>query len=214
MPSLREAARENDFVKLVGLPIAFVVVFALLSGDVVSTFVRAGVLIVFAVTVTGVRTLVDAFEYPDALKTVGLGVAFLSVSAYWFFGSVAHGPDLLVAALTALGAVYVLIGALQYRAGSEDESGVEPVGDESGDEEPLTARVRRTVADAVRDERRTTRELAADLDLTQARVEGALTLLEQQGRVYRQGGVYHPNDATRSGESSDELETSVTNSVE
>ncbi len=194
MSSLREAARENDLVRNVGLAVAFAAVFSLLSGDPPTDFVRLSALIVLVVIVTGIGTLVDAFDYPRAFKTVGLGAGFLSVSAYWLLVSV-EGPDVLSWFVTVLGAVYVLLGAVKYRTGSDDGSATgssaagETVRDE--DDAALNARVRHTIADAVRDEPRTVPQLADDLDLTESRVEGALTLLEYQGRVRRKSGVYH-----------------------
>ncbi len=197
MPSLREAARENRTVRKVALPLAFWISVAVFT-DMSYTTVAPVIVLFIGIECGG--TIVDAYGYPRAVLGIPIGLVCILVSLYSFFGvaDVVDGGSGLVAALFAVGGAWLVLDGFQtYRRDGRDprpSTAEEYLDVNDRSEQLLRFQSSTAVARAIRDEPRTVPQLADDLDLTESRVEGALTVLEERNHVYREDDVYRANE--------------------
>lgn len=193
MVSLRDAVRENHGLRQLVLFLAFAGCFSLWTDSSIREF--APIIAILLFLIIG-ETTIDAYDLPNGVIGIPIGLMFMIVPIAGFVTETAMSIYLVVSLSTitgCLGLWFVFDGIQQYRYRERDErsDSIEDFVTDDMSDMMLRFHIWGTVGRAVRDEPRTVSELAADLDLTESRVERALSILGEKDMVYRSGDTYH-----------------------
>lgn len=196
MVSLRNAVRENDGFRQIVLLLVFASCVALWLD--ISPGELAPILVIPLFLGIG-ETVVDAYDLPRGVTGIPIGLLLIIAP---LFVSLIETNTITSSVLTLytitglLGMWFVFDGIQQYRywTRGEQSGSIERFLTDDRNEMMLRFQVSGTVAHAVRDEPRTVSELAEDLDLTESRVERALSMLIEQDMIYRTDDTYHASE--------------------
>lgn len=194
MVSLHNAVSENDGLRQIVLLFAFVGCFVLWSNT--SLWKIAPILVIPLWFMIG-EAAIDAYDLPRGVTGIPIGLALIIATLYGLLIDITTSTYfvLLLYTLSGLFGMWFVFDGIQHYRYPHDEqpTSIERFLTDSG-RMMLRFQGSGTVARAVHDEPRTVSKLAVDLDLTESRIERALSVLIEREMVYRTGDTYHASE--------------------